>query len=522
VLEASEITPDNRVEASGVHEAQPGRFRALRPVHLYVFYALALGVSISMWFLAIRAPLWLDETVSFYVIKGGFSKILVRQGWPGVPAYSYFLWLWTKAMGTSEIALRMSSVLPMLGAVYLLYRSARDLFDWDVAMIAAVVYCLHPIVIPESIDVRPYALAAVAITSSIFALLRLRHNRSNWLAALFGFSAACIVYFQILFVVILPALAICFLLLKVRERLISWQQLGVALVVFVLAFLPVIPGLQYMLHTSGIHVFAAAPKLSELVQVLAQKRSAYVLAVTILIAASARRIDLKRPLKPWPVLLCISLALVPILTLYTVSRETSIHVFVGRYRLVAAPGVALCWALILSRIDSRALRLLFCTAIVAVTAYHYFTTPSSRMHNYTWKYALEFAEKNASADNAPVVICSDLPEADYLPMPVGSAVKDSPIFTPLAYYQLTVPVVPLPRSLNDEAIRAGSQFLREAAQRHERFLALAFESSYKTLDWIASNTAATYDVHELGVFDGVKTLEFVPRIQPRIQADASQ
>ena len=531
MLEASEIIPDNRVEASGARQAQPGRFRAiqpraLQPIDLYVFYALAIGVSISIWFIAIRAPLWLDETVSFYVIKGGFSKILVRQGWPGVPAYPYFLWLWTKAMGTGEIALRMSSVLPMLAAVYLLYRCARELFDWDVAMIAAVVYCLHPIVISESIDIRPYALAAVSITSSIFVLLRLRHSRSNWLAALFGFSAACIVYFQILFVVILPALAICFFLLKVRERVISWQQLGVALAVFVLAFLPVIPGLQYMLHTSGIHVFAAAAKLGELVQVLAQKRLAYVLAVTILIAAAMRRIDLRRRLEPWPILLCLSLTLVPILTLFALSRETSIHVFVARYRLVAAPGVALCWALILSRIDSRALRLLFCIAVVGVTAYHYFTTPSSRIHNYTWKYALEFAEENASADNAPVVICSDLPEADHMPMPVGSAVKDSPIFPPLAYYPLSVPVVPLPRSLNGEAIRAGSQFLHQAAQRHERFLALGFGPSYKTLDWIAGNAAATYEVHQLAVLDGVKAWEFVPRIQPRIhariQADASQ
>jgi hypothetical protein len=513
VLEASEIIPDNRVEASKARQAQSGSFRALQPIDQYVFYALALGVSISIWFIAIRAPLWLDETVSFYVIKGGFSKIIARQGWPGVPAYSYFLWLWTKAMGTGEIALIMSSVIPMLGAVYLLYRSARELFDWDVAMIAAVVYCLHPIVIPESIDVRPYALGAVAITSSIFALLRLRHNHSNWLAALFGFSAACIVYFQILFVVILPALAICFFLLKVGERLISGRQIGVALAVFLLAFLPVIPGLQYMLHTSGIHVFADPPKLAELAQVLAQKRLAYVFAVTVFIAASTRRIDLKKPLKAWSTLLCVSLALVPILTLYAVSRETSIHVFVGRYRLVAAPGVALCWALILSRINSRALRLLFCTSLVAVTAYHYFNWPSSRMHNYTWKYALEFAETNASVDNAPVVICSDLPEADYLPMPVGSAIKDSPIFTPLTYYPLSVPVVPLPRALNDEAIRLGSQFLHEAEQRHERFLALAFGPSYKTLDWIATNVSATHDVHELGVFDGVKVLEFLPRTE---------
>ncbi len=56
-----------------------------------------------------------------------------RQVWPDAPAYSCLLWLWTKVMGTGEIMLRISSVLPMLGAVYLLYRAARELFDRDVA-----------------------------------------------------------------------------------------------------------------------------------------------------------------------------------------------------------------------------------------------------------------------------------------------------------------------------------------------------------------------------------------------------
>jgi hypothetical protein len=102
-------------------------------------------------------------------------------------------------------------------------------------------------------------------------------------------------------------------------------------------------------------------------------------------------------------------------------------------------------------------------------------------------------------------------------MPVGSAVKDSAIFAPLTYYKLSVPVVPLPRALNDEAVRIGSQFLQDAAQRHERFLAVAFEPSYGTLEWIANNASGTYYVRELGVFDGIKVLEF----EPRTQVDAS-
>jgi hypothetical protein len=74
--------------------------------------------------------------------------------------------------------------------------------------------------------------------------------------------------------------------------------------------------------------------------------------------------------------------------------------------------------------------------------------------------------------------------------------------------------VPLPQALNGEAMRVGSQFLREAAEKHERFLALGFEQSYKTLDWLAQSAAGTYSVRKLGVFDKVEVLEFLPLSGP--------
>jgi hypothetical protein len=101
-------------------------------------------------------------------------------------------------------------------------------------------------------------------------------------------------------------------------------------------------------------------------------------------------------------------------------------------------------------------------------------------------------------------------------MPVGSAILESGILPPLSYYKLTVPVTPLPRALNDEAMRDGSRFLQQAAQRHQRFLAMAFVQSYDTLDWLAKTAAGTYDVHELGQFDGVKVLEFEPHTQAKL------
>lgn len=475
----------------------------------YAIYALALAVSISIWLLAVRSPLWLDETVSMFLIQGGFSGIMSRQVWPDSPAYSCLLWLWTKAMGTDEILLRVSSVLPMLGAVYLLYRAARELFDRDVAIIAAIVFCLHPIVVFAAIDIRPYAFAVLALNASILALVHLRHNDSNWLAAFFGLSAAGAVDFQLLFGAILPALAIGMVALKVGDRKILWRQLSVSLAAFALAFLPAVPRLQYMLHTSTTHVFSEAPRLIQLVSTLTIRALVIVLVIFLLIAGK------KHLLRPSGnreiVLLCTSLALVPLVILYSLSVGTSIHVFIPRYRLAAVPGIALCWGLLVNRMDSRNLRLWFCAALVAVSACFALGSSSSWRHQYSWKYALEFVQQNASADDAPVLICSDLPEADYMPMPAASAIGKSGILPSLSYYKLSVPVIALPRSLNQEAMRAGSQWIEQAAQ--QRFLAMAFLQSYGTLDWLRKNAAATHNVRDLGTFDGVKVLEFVPRTQ---------
>jgi hypothetical protein len=502
-LEVSELRPETRIGASGEHTPQSACVQCAA-------YVLALAVCVSTWFVAIRAPLWLDETVSFFLIKGGFAGIMSRQVWPDAPAYSCLLWLWTKAIGTAEITLRISSILPMLGAVYLLYCSARKLFERDIALIAAIIFCVDPIIVFASIDVRPYAFAALAINSSVLALVSLRHNDSTWVAVLFGLAAACIVQFQLLFAVILPALLFCLLTLKIGKGKSFWRQLGVALVAFTLAFLPAIRRLQTMYRTSSTHVFATAPRLAQLGSTLTVRGSALILIIGVLVAMRSRRFGFARRPDRWTILLCTSLALVPALILYGLSTATPIHVFIARYQLVAVPGIALSWALVASLIDSRTLRLLCCLAMVAVMAAISFTSTRAGSHETSWKAALAFVEKNASVDNAPVLICSGISESDHMVMPTGSAIEDSGVLVQLSYYRLTVPVVALPRSLNDQAMRIGSRFVQQAARRHERFLAMAF-LHYETLDWLARNAMGTDYVHELGVFDGVEVLEFVPR-----------
>lgn len=268
-----------------------------------------------------------------------------------------------------------------------------------------------------------------------------------------------------------------------------------------------------MVQTRATHVFESPPAFGDLWWTLAPPWFGYIVAGAVLIAAATRRLDLQSRIDGWTVLLCASAGLASILILYGVSAETSIHMFTERHRLVAIPGIALCWGFVVSRIDSRLIRLLFCVAVVSTTAYQYFDSPNSRNHQYTWKYALEIAEKNASRDNAPVLVCSDLPEADYRPMPEGDAAKDNPLFIQLGYYKLSVPVVGLPRTFNAEARRVGSAFVEQAAQRRQRFLAMGFVASYPTLHWLVDIASPAYDARALGQPHGVVVIEFTPRAQ---------
>ncbi len=503
-------------EPPKTHPQPPGSWRVQNHVSLPI-YAVALAVSISTWFIAIRAPLWRDEAVSYWQIAAGFSQIWPRQFVAlSFPAYSYILWLSTKLIGTSEIALRIPSVIAMLGAVYLLYLAAREIFEREIAIIAAVIFCLHPIVVFAAIDIRPYAFGVLVTNAAILILLRLRRSGSNWLTVLFGLTAAWIIWFHFLMGVILPALLFCFIVFKFRDRKTLLRQFSVAFAAFALAILPVIPGLIDLFRTSRVHVCEPAPDLADLASTLLSANLLFTLCgaalvVFLVFAARGRRNTVDR-IEGWHLLLCMSLAFIPLLILFGVSVGTPIHMFTPRHRLEAVPGIALCWAFVVSRFHSRTIRLLFCVTLVATTAFQCFTSPLPRHHEVSMKYALDLVERNASVDDAPVVICSVFIESDSWAIPSMETVKGNVLFAPLLYYKLSVPVVPLPQSLTDGAIQEASRFLREAAQNHVRFLVVADqELSYKTLDWFAHNAVATHSMHKLGVFDGMEVVEFVPR-----------
>ena len=471
-------------------------------------YGLALLACLSVWFLAIRAPVWVDETLSYWQIAGGFKQIWARsiQG-NSFAAYAYILWLTRTLFGDKEIVLRVPSILAMLAAVYVFYRCARELFDWDVSLIATMVFILPRGIAFAAIDVRPYGFALLLTNLTILLFLRWTKTHKNAYAALFGAAAAGIVYFHYLFASILLALAVYYFLSRRTALRSDLRQIGIALACFGIFLLPVLPRLKYIYQTRTMHSFADPPQLTWILDLLNPgKGQLFVLAGVILLAIVARQLLPPDHASLDKLAFCVSLALVPILCLYTVSVTTSVHVFIPRYLLVAVPGISLCWGWLCSRLASRPLRGLFCFAFVALCVSQAYRSPLSRWHEDSWKGSLAFADANAAQDNAPILMCSPLVEADYEPMP--AVASDSVLYAPLSYYKVNARVVPLPRTLNAEAQRQVSHFLM--GNEGTRFLVLVPLQSRQILALLAASTQGTHSYRVLGESDNIFVLEFTP------------
>ena len=494
--------------------ATPEAEATSRPTYdhwLAAAYGLALLGCISLWLLAVRAPLWTDETLSYWQIAGGFKEIWARsiQG-NSFAAYAYILWLTKTVFGDKEIVLRIPSILAMVAAVYVFYKCARELFDWDVALIAAMVFTLPGGIAFAAIDVRPYPFALLVTNLTILLFLRWMKTHKTRDAALFGVAAAGIFYFHYLFATILLAIALYYLLTRFSQLRNDLPQIGVALGCFALFLLPVLPRLKYIYQTRTMHSFAPAPPLAWVSDILNPGTGQLVIVAGILLlAAVAHR--LVRPDREMmcKLLFCADMALIPIFFLYVISVNTSVHVFIPRYLLVAVPGIALCWGWLCSVIDSRALRGFFCIAFVGLGAFQSYTSPLARWHEASWKQALAIADANAAHDNAPVLMCSPLVEADFLPMPPVPV--ESVLFSPLSYYKVSAPIIPLPRSLNDEAQRQVKQFLLKAAMERTRFVVLAPRGpSQAILDFTAYYSQNAYTTRLLGLFEDIWVVEFDP------------
>jgi len=478
-----------------------------------VVFPLALAVSLSIWFLALRAPLWLDETLAYWQVNGGLGKLWSRSAlMPSSIGYLFVLWLTKTVFGSREIVLKVPSLLALLAAVYFLYQAVRRLLDQETAFLACIFFALEGNVVFAATDARPYAFALLATNLAVFAFVRWMAEPTAQRAILFGAAAAGILYFHYLFASVLPVFAAYYLIARWHSIKEDAKQIAAVLASFALLTIPLAVRVASLYQSRDTHIVPEVPHpFLMALNTLAPKQLMIGFIAAAFLAALLRKLRLPDGASFPAVVFGPLLAFVPAAVLFALSAATPMHLILPRYLSVVAPGSALTWGILTRCIDSRLLRQIFCVGLVGVTAFEAYSSPYSGWHEVNFKHAHALVNANTAGEEGkvPVLECSAFIESNYEPLPTDRE-SENALNSQIYYYPVNEPVIMLPLFRNAETERIAADLVTEAAQKHQRFLLVAGLNSYQTIQWLARYSSPTFTARVIGDFRESVVVEFTP------------
>ncbi len=139
---------------------------------IYLIIILFLALSLRVFKLD-HNSLRTDECLTFWIAsEESLSQLLtVVIGTKQQPLYYLLIHFWIKIFGTSELSLRLPSVIFGIASVFMTYKLSRILFkSQEVGIISSCLAALSVMNINYSHDVRPYTLALFLSLISIYFL----------------------------------------------------------------------------------------------------------------------------------------------------------------------------------------------------------------------------------------------------------------------------------------------------------------------------------------------------------------
>ncbi len=237
--------------------------RALRPPRARAMLAspgaaVAVITSFGLWirFVLIDAQgLSLDENSSLGQAKLGLVDLVHQLASRNVhvPLYHVLLHEWIRVAGTSDVALRIPSVVAGTAAIPLLYVLGRQLFNPATGLVAAL-GAFSPVWVWHSDEARMYPLLLCFGLASTYALLRALANGGlrRWLT--YAILTGLCLYTHYFAALLLLAHAAGALLLGDRRRRRGWLvAVSLAVALFV-PWLVVLVRLRLQAH--GLHLIA--------------------------------------------------------------------------------------------------------------------------------------------------------------------------------------------------------------------------------------------------------------------------
>lgn len=415
----------------------------------------ALVLAALPWLPPFRHSLWLDEIGSRWIIDRGFLDTIQRThlGQGESPFYFLILWVARAVLGSGEVALRLPSLLFLVGAAALVYRFGVRLLGREGGVVAALVYVSSRHVMAEASDARPYALAQLVAVGSTLVLVRWCERGRARDAILYVFLAAATVYAHCLF----ATLTIVHLAYAVARRraggpVAAPHIVGAALGVLAL-LLPLVPQLLTLFERRVLYSYTGTPPPWKLVAAVAPPLSVAAIVVGMVVSRlcfRSFRIDWRSPRPPEPLLL-VSWLVVPPVVLFLVSHLSGAKIFAPHYYMVNEPAFALLAAWAVLRMQPAQVRLPVFAALVLASVANLRVRPPPHQD---WRGAAAAIERLGADGGGPMPVlcgCGFLdPPVDWLTDPL----RYSFLMSPFLAYPVSGPTQRLPGARKEPAIQA--------------------------------------------------------------------
>jgi uncharacterized membrane protein len=193
--------------------------------------------------------LWVDEAISVDQAHMSFGAMLenLRTTDLHPPLHHAFLWLTERAIGTSEFAVRLPSLVAGVLLVLVLYATGKELYDRRTGLIAAAITSVAPFAVWYSQEARMYGLLMLWSALAVWIGFRaLRRNQTiDWV--LLALVSAAIVWTQYLGGLLVAAQQLVIVVVLMRRvikdgrpwrSLLPWAVMAGAIVVLLAPLVP--------------------------------------------------------------------------------------------------------------------------------------------------------------------------------------------------------------------------------------------------------------------------------------------
>ena len=287
--------------------------------------AIGLGVLVALG-LVVRLissrGLWVDEAISVTQVQQPLGTMLqsLQQTDVHPPLHYLLLWVTVRVAGTSELAVRLPSIIAGTLVIPAVYGLARELYDRRTGFVAAILAVPAPFMVWYSQESRMYALFMLLAVLSVWSqVAAVRYGR--W-TAWFTWSLTTAAFLATQWFAIVPIVVeqVAFLVVLWRRRrargemwafVRRWSAALLAFVVLVLPLLPILLGELASYHARGSMTAALPSTAGGDVASAGAGLSVYSIGANLIWAVTGYHADttMEQIAALWPLLMLGALAL---------------------------------------------------------------------------------------------------------------------------------------------------------------------------------------------------------------------